>query len=171
MAQELAKLVEIEHATAVRFTRVFTVGDWALWKLLTERDLVKQWFPQEYTFEPWGGGEIQFHSDEAEGLEEGVIVQHEAPHHLVFTWGENEISYYVEPLDDDNVRFYLQDTLAHPNEAARNAAGWELCLADLERLTKGQTPALFDMDEWKRHYAAYQQAGFASGADVPGLDE
>lgn len=156
--------------TSVSLVREYPLEDWGLWKFLTERDHVKQWFPNEYTFEPWDGGTLVFHDKYDLDTEGGAVLQYEAPHYFSFTWGENEVNYEVETLESGGVRFTLTDTLANANEAARNAAGWELCIANLDALVAEQQPTAFSWDRWKEFYAAYQGQGFPTGAVVPGLE-
>ena len=61
------------------------------------------------------------------------------------------------------------------NEAARNAAGWDLCLGALDRALADApgvaTAALVGEPEteWRRAYRAYLEAGFPTGAFVPEL--
>lgn len=169
---ELSGTVSQEaQRTAVTLVREYPLEDWGLWKFLTERDLVKQWFPNEYTFEPWDGGALIFHDQYDLDTEGGAVIQYEAPHYLSFTWGENEVSYTVDTLEGNKVRFTLTDTLANEDEAARNAAGWELCIKNLDELIAGQSTSPFSWDSWKEFYVAYQGQGFPSGAEIPGLED
>ena len=55
--------------------------------------------------------------------------------------------------------------------AARNAAGWTVCLAELEKHLRGDPadgPHSAAAEPWQEHYAAYVAAGVPSGAPIPG---
>ena len=57
--------------------------------------------------------------------------------------------------------------------AARNGAGWELCLAALDAKARGERfegPHTGAEAPWKEIYRAYVDAGVPSGAPVPGQD-
>ncbi len=168
----MATLTATAHDDSVRksvkLTREYPLGDWALWKFLAEEHLIKQWFPGSYTFEPWDGGILNFHTEDPTDAEGAVVIQYEAPHHFSFTWGGNEVDYQVESLDDSHVRFTLTDTLEQGDQAARNAAGWELCLNNLDRIVAGEAPTEFSWDEWREYYNAYIAQGFEHGAEIPG---
>ena len=63
--------------------------------------------------------------------------------------------------------------LAAENEAARNAAGWDVCLHGLDRLVEHDElggPRESDID-WQASYAGYIQAGIPSGAQIPSPNE
>jgi hypothetical protein len=53
---------------------------------------------------------------------------------------------------------------------ARDAAGWEGCLQNLETLLEGGARAKFVMDEWRvryEHYVATFQPKFGAQLDAP----
>ena len=60
------------------------------------------------------------------------MIECSEPHRLVFTWGDDTISFELSAAEG-GTRFVLTEELAAPR-AARNAAGWEVCL---ERLVDG----------------------------------
>ena len=56
-------------------------------------------------------------------------------------------------------------------QAARDAAGWEMCLAELDRLLADETsqaPGIGATPEWRELYDKYIAAGLPAGAEVPG---
>ena len=59
----------------------------------------------------------------------------------------------------------------HARQAARDAAGWHVCLDRLgDHLDGAATaaPTAEPTGEWRRHYAEYQSRGVPAGAPVPG---
>jgi hypothetical protein len=61
--------------------------------------------------------------------------------------------------------------LSTREQAARDAAGWHVCLDRLEQLlagAAGEAPGPEPTSEWGEHYEAYQRRGLPAGAPVPG---
>jgi hypothetical protein len=56
------------------------------------------------------------------------------------------------------------------DKAARNAAGWHVCLDALERRLDGGTDAALTGTgpQWRTHYEEYQRRGLPVGAPIPG---
>lgn len=61
--------------------------------------------------------------------------------------------------------------LAQPGEASRNAAGWEMCLADLERLVRGDPraagPGEGSMADFAPVLEKYRQLGLPDDGWLP----
>jgi len=95
------------------------------------------------------------------------------PRHLSFEWGGDELHFDLEALDDKRTRFTLTNVLQAADTAARNGAGWEVCLAALDAKAQGERaegPHAGASAPWKEFYERYIEAGVPSGAPVPGLD-
>jgi uncharacterized protein YndB with AHSA1/START domain len=102
----------------------------------------------------------------------GTILAYEPPRRLVFTWGGDELHFDLESLGPETCRFTLIDVLSTRDAAARNAAGWTVCLAELDKQLAGQRPdgphspsAL----AWQPLYDAAVAAGLPDGAPIPGV--
>ncbi|MFI9155378.1 SRPBCC domain-containing protein [Streptomyces sp. NPDC053367] len=136
-----------------------------VWSMLT----APGWFPARAEFELRPGGTVRFSGDPNQPGSSGLVLAVDEPRHLAFEWGGDEIRLDVTPEADDRTRLTLTNVLADAEAAARNAAGWEVCLTALDAMADGRTPtepgAL-----WQEAYDGYVQAGFPSGAPVPGLD-
>jgi uncharacterized protein YndB with AHSA1/START domain len=104
----------------------------------------------------------------------GRVLAVDAPRHLSFSWGGDELRFDLEALDAGRTRFTLTNVLEAADTAARNAAGWEVCLTALDAADRGESfdgPHAGTLAPWKTHYDAYVEAGLPSGAPVPGMDE
>ena len=65
----------------------------------------------------------------------------------------------------------LTDVIESRDAAARNAAGWAVCLAELDKHVAGLIaggPHGSTAESWREHYADYVTAGMPSGAAIPG---
>ena len=138
---------------AVRLVRHLPDPPSVIWSAITERDQLRAWFPCDVVVE---GGEWKpgaaitfvFPADVIEMTLSGEVLEVEAPHRLVYTWGEETLRFSLSP-DGNGTRLELVDELP-AGHAARNAAGWEVCLDRLE----GKQPA---GDAWRDHFASYSR--------------
>ncbi|MFI6879116.1 SRPBCC domain-containing protein [Streptomyces sp. NPDC050400] len=115
------------------------------------------------------GATIRFFDDPNMPESTGTVLVADAPHHLAYSWGGDELRLDVTPEGDGATRLTLTNVLESADAAARNAAGWEVCLAALDAADRGEKPD--GAAPWKAYYDAYVAAGFPSGAPVPGMDD
>ncbi|MGC0327891.1 uncharacterized protein YndB with AHSA1/START domain [Streptomyces sp. SAI-170] len=150
---------------AVVIGRVYARPVEWVWSMLT----APGWFPARTEFELRPGGTVRFSGDPNQPGSTGLVLAVDEPRHLAFEWGGDEIRLDVAPEQPERTRLTLTNVLADAEAAARNAAGWEVCLTALDAMADGRTPtgpgAL-----WQEAYDGYVQAGFPSGAPVPGLE-
>jgi hypothetical protein len=88
-----------------------------------------------------------------------------------FTWGDDELYFDLEPVGTGHCRFTLINVLHDRAAAARNAAGWSVCLAELDKVLAGrhaEGPHSASAQPWQPLYDAYIAAGLPSGAEIPG---
>ncbi|MFJ4781745.1 SRPBCC family protein [Streptomyces sp. NPDC088794] len=175
MATELTGtyLTRDDGRPAVRFSRIHDHPVAHMWQLVTDAGELARWFPSRAEIELRPGGTITFSGDPNMPESTGRVLAVDAPRHLSFAWGGDELHFDLEELDDKRTRFTLTDVLEAADTAARNAAGWEVCLAALDATARGERsegPHAGTTASWKEFYAAYVEAGVPSGAPVPGLD-
>ena len=75
----------------------------------------------------------------------------------------------LEP-DGDGCRLTFTHVLSTREQAARDAAGWHVCLDRLQARLGGSAPDAPDgrpSSEWRAHYAEYQDRGLPTGAPIP----
>lgn len=146
-----------------------------MWRILTERELLKQWFPCDVEGE-WGvGAELRFIflRGEGEGLSEeelsGEVLAVDQPRLLEFRWGTHLLKYELT-ADGDGCRFRLSESFEDSSLGARNAAGWEMCLENLDLLLEGGALVKFVVDVWSakfKHYGAKFEATFGPQQGPP----
>jgi hypothetical protein len=98
------------------------------------------------------------------------VLVYEPPRQLAYTWGDDELHFELEPETNAACRLTLIDVLEERQAAARNAAGWELCLTELATYLSGGDgagPRAADLAAWRRLYDAQLAAGLPSGAHIP----
>jgi uncharacterized protein YndB with AHSA1/START domain len=167
---DLGTFVSFEGRPAVRFVRTYPHPPERIWAALTEPDQVRHWFPSQFEMDLRRGGTVHFSGDPYTEDLEGVVLVCDPPRALAFTWGTSELHFELADLGAAGCRFSLVDVLGSADEAARNGAGWVVCLHELERTLAGH-PGAGPHDpgalEWGSLYEAHVAAGLPSGAPVP----
>ncbi|WP_055489280.1 SRPBCC family protein [Streptomyces sp. TP-A0356] len=156
---------------AVRFSRVYDLPIDRVWRFVTDPDELAQWFPSRAEFDLRPGGTVRFSGDPNMPESTGTVIAVDPPRHLSFEWGGDEVRFDLEELDDKSTRFTLTNVLAEQNTAARNSAGWEVCLRALDAKARGERfegPHAGANAPWKEYYEGYVAAGVPSGAPIPG---
>ncbi|MER6385625.1 SRPBCC family protein [Streptomyces sp. NPDC001250] len=158
---------------AVRFSRTYDHPVDRVWRFVTDPDELEQWFPFRAEMELRPGGTIRFSGDPDTPDFTGRMLAVDPPRHLSFEWGGDELRFDLEAVGAQRTRFTLTNVLGETDTAARNGAGWEVCLSALDAKARGEHfegPHAGLNAPWKQFYDAYITAGVPSGAPVPGLD-
>lgn len=133
-----------------------------IWRVLTESELLKQWFPADIQGEWKAGAALRFEflHGEGEGMPEDQLrgeVLAVDPHRLLeFRWGDGVIRCELIP-DGDGCRLLFSETIGDASWGARNAAGWEMCLDNLGLLIDGAALAKFSWDAWRAKFQHYKK--------------
>ena len=89
---------------------------------------------------------------------------------LSFTWGEDTLTFALEPAADDACRLTLTVLMPELGTAARDSAGWESFLDMLADTLGGTTPRrAAGTGDWEGYYDAYRRAGVPATAEIPTL--
>lgn len=131
-----------------------------VWRAITEKDLLHQWFPAHVIGEWTVGAELrfEFQHGEGDGLSEeelrGEVLAVEPERLLEFRWGEHVLRCDLA-ADGDGCLFRLSETFADPSWGARDGAGWEFCLENLQHILEGTALAKFVVDTWRERFQHY----------------
>ncbi len=83
--------------------------------------------------------------------------------------GEDHLHFELEPIEDGRacmLRFTVE--LDSRDKAARDGAGWHVCLDALERRVDGdEIERPYPPGDWKGLYQEYERRGFPTGAVIP----
>jgi uncharacterized protein YndB with AHSA1/START domain len=162
------RYVEPDGRPAVCFERTYAHSIERVWSAVTEPDQLVHWFPSSMTIEPRVGGAVRFSGDPHVEQSAGIVLRYDPPHRFAFTWGENEVHLELESLGDAQCRLRLTDILSARDTAARNAAGWTVCLGELDRVVAdqpGRGPhSELNQAAFSPLYAEYVADGMPDGA-------
>ncbi|MHB1468445.1 MAG: VOC family protein [Solirubrobacteraceae bacterium] len=167
-----AVLEDDDGRTALRFERLLEHPPEQVWLALTEPDELRHWHPSPFQAELRVGGAVSFLSPGGIAFGEGTVTACDPPRLLAYTWGEDELRWELV-TDGDGTRLTLTHTFDDRLKAARDAAGWHLCLEALAGSmaagdtaappSKPATPA-----RWAEVNSAYEQAfGIAPDEATP----
>src|ERR1700730_6411330 len=124
-----ATLNTVRTRPVVRFERHLSHPPAKVWRALVDRDELRTWFPSDIVTDDWKVGatlSFPFRNNEGPTMTGTVLVLDE-PRRLVYTWGDEPLSFELHPEPTGGTRLVLTDEL-DVGIAARNAAGWEVCL-------------------------------------------
>ncbi len=143
----------IDGRPAVRFERRLAHPIEVVWRAVTEREHLAHWFP---------GGEPPAPEQ---------ITEEDPPRVRAWNWGDegDHLRLELAPTGDGCV-LTLIHILGSRDQAARDAAGWHVCVDALEGYLDGKDPAPPSEDsteEWRGHYVEYERRGLPTGAPVP----
>jgi uncharacterized protein YndB with AHSA1/START domain len=149
------QLLELEgDKVGVRFERRFSHPPDRVWRAITEPEELAAWFPDTVEGEFAPGAEVRFPKFEEMDLPAvGKVIEFDPPRLLAYSWGPSVLRFELEP-DGDGCRLIFTDTLPR-EESAKNAAGWEVCLANLEARLDGEAPAEPAEDDWSELHEDY----------------
>jgi uncharacterized protein YndB with AHSA1/START domain len=163
--------VTIEDRPTLSFERRLPHPVDRVWRAITDPDELQHWFPTKVQADLRVGGDMTF-TFEAHTLPDGSdtmpgkVTEFDPPRVFAFQWGEDHLRFELEPGDrrDDGCLLRLTVALGIRDKAARDAAGWHVCLDRLEaRLGENSAGG-----EWRDYYDEYQRRGVPAGAPVPG---
>jgi uncharacterized protein YndB with AHSA1/START domain len=139
--------LEIDGRPAVRFERIYPHPRERVWQAVTSPDEMRRWFPSpEVSLDARAGGSITLSGDPHDPQPRTTaVLTWNPPHRFAFAWGDDELHFTLTEVEE-GCRLELVDLLAAEGAAARNAAGWQICLHQLDRTIAG-TPGAVDAED------------------------
>jgi len=153
--------LEIDGRPALRFERRLPHPPSRVWTMITDPDELATWFPARVHVEAWEVGRairFVFDGEDGEaGETDGRVLAVEPIRRLALDWEGDELVFELAGTDDGTLLTFTT-LLAERDTAARNAAGWDVCL---DALT-GQPGT-----DWQPLHDRYVAEGVPSGAPIP----
>jgi uncharacterized protein YndB with AHSA1/START domain len=145
------QLEQVGGRWRVRFTRRLGHPREKVWRALTEPEHLAAWFPTTIEGDRAEGAKLRFSFPNGEAAAfDGEMLAYRPPELLEFAWGPDTIRLELRP-DGDGTELVLLDTLEERGKAARDAAGWHVCLDKLGAHLDGGTAGT----EWSAVHPGY----------------
>jgi uncharacterized protein YndB with AHSA1/START domain len=158
--------------STLRFERRLAHSPQKVWKAITDPAELAQWFPQDLvgTFAPGAKlrftfrGEAPVIDGETIGDFDGEVLEFDPPRVLAYTWAGDTLRWTLT-ADGDGCLLVFTDTFADHTKAARDGAGWHVCLEALDARLDG-TPGPSGT-RWREHYEQYAETFGSAAASAP----
>jgi uncharacterized protein YndB with AHSA1/START domain len=141
-----------------------------VWEALIDLEQLRHWFPSLVRGEFVTGSELRFEFEDFDIEMHGAVTAVEPPRLLEYYWGEDLLRFELKPSASGATTLTMIVKLESSDKAARDAAGWHVCLDRLARQlgsADAQAPTAELTGEWREHYAAYQALGLPARAELP----
>jgi uncharacterized protein YndB with AHSA1/START domain len=144
-----------DGTVTLRYARRLAHPAEKVWRALTEAQHLAAWFPTTIEGGFTAGATLRFGFREVPMPEmEGRILACDPPKLLEFTWGDETLRFELSP-DAGGTLLGFTATFAETGKAARDAAGWHVCLDQLGCALDGR-PAEWSSDErWRLVHPHY----------------
>jgi uncharacterized protein YndB with AHSA1/START domain len=141
----------------LRFTRELGHPAERVWQAVTEPEHLQAWFPQRISGDWAVGAKLTFSDPQGRGPDfDGQVLACEPPSLLEFSWGPDVIRLEIARRAA-GCTLTLLDTFDEHGKAARDAAGWHVCLDLLARHLDGAAGAP-PAAPWAELFSAYAAA-------------
>jgi uncharacterized protein YndB with AHSA1/START domain len=128
-----ATLLAAGSRPVLRFERHLPASVATVWQAATDPDRMRAWFPTRIEIDEWKVGATLTHHFDEHDIDPlpGTVVEWRPPHRVRFTWGDDTIAFELTAAPEGGTIFVLTEELSAAR-AARNAAGWDTCLDQLQ---------------------------------------
>jgi uncharacterized protein YndB with AHSA1/START domain len=149
------ELEQHDNHWRLRFTRPLPQSAETVWQAITRAEHLEAWFPQRIVGEWAVGAPLRFESRNGEFPPfDGEVLAYEPESLVEFRWGTDIIRLELVPTDAGSV-LTLLDTIDDLGKAARDGAGWHVCLEALGRHLGGQDSSDTVGERWREVRAGY----------------
>jgi uncharacterized protein YndB with AHSA1/START domain len=158
-----ATLDTISGKAVLSFERRLAHPPEKVFRAISDPAELRHWFPATVEFDLRAGAAVRFTFEEHDiGELGGEVLEVDPPRLLVYSWNDDVLRWEVVP-DGDGSRLLFSQTLAEGRSgSARNAAGWDVCLAGLGARLDGEQAAEL---EWFPRFEAYaERFGLGEGS-------
>jgi uncharacterized protein YndB with AHSA1/START domain len=144
--------------SVLRYRRRLSHPPQMVWRALTEDGHLAAWFPTTIEGSRRAGAPLRFtfRQREAEPFD-GEMLAFQPPSRMELRWADDVLRFELQPDDGgSSTVLHLIVTFPEHGKAARDGAGWHVCLERLESECDGTTPPA--ADRWRVVHARYVEA-------------
>ena len=139
----------------LRFTRSLAHPQETVWRAITEPEHLAHWFPTTIEGDRAPGAPLRFSFPGGEAPPfEGEMLAYEPPSLMELRWGADVVRVELRPTEM-GTELTLLDTLDEPGKAARDGAGWHVCLDRLEAQLSGEPDSTEHKGDWQQVHGHY----------------
>jgi uncharacterized protein YndB with AHSA1/START domain len=139
----------------LRFTRTLAHPVERVWRAITEPEHLAHWFPTTIEGERAAGASLRFSFPGGQAPPfDGEMLAYEPPSLMELRWGTDVVRLELRPTAT-GTRLTLLDTLDERGKAARDGAGWHVCLDNLEAELRGEPSPGEDTAGWSDVHPRY----------------
>lgn len=157
-----AILQDQEGRSVLRFERILRYPPERVWRALTDPTEQRSWHPTPFELEPVVGGQVTYlPGGDVPEMASGEVTEYDPPHLLAHTWGDDLLRWELA-THDEGCLLVLTHTFDDHFKAARDAAGWHVCLDALSATLDGAQPPHGEDGErlpsgWRELNTGYEQ--------------
>ena len=142
----------------LRFTRTLAHPQAKVWRTIAEPEQLARWFPTTIEGDRAAGARLRFSfpGAEAEPMD-GEMLAFEPESLIELRWGPDVIRIELRPVAE-GTELTLLDTLEERGKAARDGAGWHVCLDALGAALDSDTDSRARMAAWREVQPHYVEA-------------
>jgi uncharacterized protein YndB with AHSA1/START domain len=153
--QDYGVLERGDGTVTLRFSRQLPHPPQKVWRALTEAEHLAAWFPTTIDGDMTAGAPLKFAFREVPVPPmDGRMLACDPPALLEFTWGDETLRFELTPQDAGTLLDFSA-TFVEIGKAARDGAGWHVCLDQLCYSLDGQRAPFAPDDRWRLVHASY----------------
>jgi uncharacterized protein YndB with AHSA1/START domain len=166
-AQEYGTLERGAGSVTIRFSRLLPHPPQKVWRALTEAGHLDAWFPTTIEGEFAAGAPLVFRFTKLSiPPMHGRMISCEPPKLLEFTWDDETLRFELDRREAGTLLGFTA-TFAEIGKAARDAAGWHVCLELLADALAGQAGEAQPAEQrWREVHPRYVAAFGPDAAEI-----
>jgi uncharacterized protein YndB with AHSA1/START domain len=154
----------------LRFTRTLSHPQEKVWRAITEPEHLSKWFPTTIEGDRAAGARLRFSFPAGQAPPfDGEMLVFDPESVMELRWGSDVVRLELRSVAG-GTELTLLDTLDEHGKAARDAAGWHVCLDSLEAALNGERESREQMDAWSDVHPHYVES-FGPAAATIGTPE
>jgi uncharacterized protein YndB with AHSA1/START domain len=147
----------------LRFSRTLRHPPEKVWRALTEPEHLAAWFPTTIEGPRHAGAHLNFAFPQGQAPAfEGEFLAYDPPRLMELRWGSDVLRFELQPVET-GTELTLLDTFQEHGRAARDGAGWHVCLDALAAHLSGDQAAHTD---WAQVHRQYVESFGPEGATI-----
>ncbi|MGO9854189.1 MAG: SRPBCC domain-containing protein [Acidimicrobiales bacterium] len=141
--------------SVLRYRRRLAHPPWTVWRALTEDVHLAGWFPTTIEGRRVAGAPLRFSFRASEGEPfDGEMRAFDPPSLMELRWGDDVVRFEVAPDGAGSV-LVLTVTFPEQGKAARDGAGWHVCLDRLAHVCDGTDLPWEPPERWREVHRVY----------------